>query len=52
MARSKYKLLSFILLLVLSQCAVAQNNINSVRIWPSPESTRVVFDLTEKPDFS
>lgn len=52
MARSKYKLLSFILLLVLSQCAVAQNNINSVRIWPSPDSTRVVFDLTEKPDFS
>ncbi|WP_414858288.1 N-acetylmuramoyl-L-alanine amidase [Pseudoalteromonas sp. H105] len=30
----------------------AQNAINSVRVWPSPDSTRVVFDLNDKPDFS
>lgn len=31
---------------------VAKNHINSVRVWPAPENTRVVFDLTEKADFS
>jgi len=30
----------------------AQNKITSVRVWPSPESTRVVFDLKDKPDYS
>lgn len=29
----------------------AANKIQSVRLWPSPDNTRVVFDLTEKPDF-
>ncbi|MCZ4252843.1 N-acetylmuramoyl-L-alanine amidase [Pseudoalteromonas shioyasakiensis] len=38
--------------LVVSQVALAQNTINSVRVWPSPDSTRVVFDLNDKPDFS
>lgn len=28
------------------------NSINSVRIWPSPNNTRVVFDLEQNPDFS
>ena len=32
--------------------AYAQNKITSVRVWPSPESTRVVFDLKDKPDYS
>ncbi|WP_262387547.1 N-acetylmuramoyl-L-alanine amidase [Pseudoalteromonas sp. BZK2] len=40
------------MLLVVSQIALAQNTINSVRVWPSPDSTRVVFDLNDKPDFS
>ncbi len=40
------------MLLVVSQAALAQNTINSVRVWPSPDSTRVVFDLNDKPDFS
>ncbi|MCK8129405.1 N-acetylmuramoyl-L-alanine amidase [Pseudoalteromonas sp. 2CM39R] len=40
------------MLLVVSQVALAQNTINSVRVWPSPDSTRVVFDLNDKPDFS
>lgn len=28
------------------------NSINSVRIWPSPSNTRVVFDLQQHPEFS
>ncbi len=32
--------------------AVAGNNINGIRIWPSPDSTRVVFDLKNKPEYS
>jgi N-acetylmuramoyl-L-alanine amidase len=31
--------------------ASAANNIKSVRVWPAPENTRVVFDLSQKPDF-
>nr|WP_245763791.1 N-acetylmuramoyl-L-alanine amidase [Pseudoalteromonas denitrificans] len=30
----------------------AQNKITSVRVWPSPDSTRVVFDLKTKPEYS
>ncbi|KTF14020.1 N-acetylmuramoyl-L-alanine amidase [Pseudoalteromonas sp. H105] len=40
------------LLSVMSFGIAAQNAINSVRVWPSPDSTRVVFDLNDKPDFS
>ncbi len=31
--------------------ASAINNIKNVRVWPAPESTRVVFDLSKKADF-
>jgi len=27
------------------------NSINGVRVWPAPESTRIVFDLKTKPDY-
>lgn len=30
----------------------AMNAIEGVRIWPAPDNTRVVFDLSEKPDYS
>ena len=30
----------------------AQNNIDGVRIWPSPDNTRVVFDMKAEPEFS
>lgn len=30
----------------------ADNSIESVRVWPSPDKTRVVFDLSETPDYS
>lgn len=34
-----------------SVAAWAANKIDSVRIWPSPDSTRVVFDMQQKPVF-
>ncbi|MGB0899256.1 MAG: N-acetylmuramoyl-L-alanine amidase [Psychrobium sp.] len=30
----------------------AANKLQDVRVWPSPDKFRVVFDLTEKPEFS
>lgn len=35
-------------------CAFAsgKNNIESVRVWPSPDSTRIVLDMQQKPEFS
>lgn len=44
-----------IFVVLLSMFAVnawAINVIESVRIWPAPENTRVVFDLSDKPDYS
>lgn len=32
--------------------ASAKNAVEGVRVWPSPDSTRVVLDMTGKPDFS
>jgi len=50
--------LRFLLLLVFSSAglwasaSVAQtNHIKGVRIWPSPDNTRIVLDLSEKPDY-
>ena len=43
----------FILLLsAFSHGSWAKNQINSVRVWPSPSNTRVVFDLKQEPDYS
>jgi len=36
----------------LASAANASNSIDSVRIWPAPENTRIVFDLSKKPDFT
>ncbi|MBB1367882.1 N-acetylmuramoyl-L-alanine amidase [Pseudoalteromonas sp. SR44-5] len=52
MSRVVIKWMGAFLLLAISANLYAQNTINSVRVWPSPDSTRVVFDLTDKPDFS
>jgi N-acetylmuramoyl-L-alanine amidase len=42
-----------LILLLLSTCAsYAQNRISGVRVWPSPDSTRIVFDLDQAPDFT
>ena len=40
-----------ILWLCLMISANASNNIKNVRVWPAPENTRVVFDLSQQPDF-
>lgn len=42
--------IAFIMLSSLST-ALAANSIKSIRVWPAPENTRVVFDLGAKPDF-
>ena len=34
------------------QAAWAKNKIDGVRIWPSPNNTRIVFDLADSPKFS
>jgi N-acetylmuramoyl-L-alanine amidase len=41
-----------ILLLFVSGYLHAANKVNGVRVWPSPESTRVVLDMKEKPEYS
>lgn len=51
MEQIKWLKLVCLSLLLLSWQVLAANQINSVRIWPSPGKTRVVLDLTEKPDF-
>jgi len=35
-----------------SSFAIAANKMEGVRIWPSPDSTRVVFDLAAEPKYS
>jgi N-acetylmuramoyl-L-alanine amidase len=41
----------FILLFLQSNVVWAANQLDSVRIWAAPESTRVVFDLTQSPNY-
>ncbi|MDK1288443.1 N-acetylmuramoyl-L-alanine amidase [Pseudoalteromonas umbrosa] len=54
---SKLLTSSFLVLVILFVCinsikVHANNNIESVRLWSAPSSTRVVFDLKDKPDYS
>jgi len=44
-------LLLAILLLVGSFIPAYGNSIDGVRVWPAPENTRIVFDLSKKPDY-
>ena len=39
-----------LLLALFSVAGVAANQVQGVRIWPSPDNTRVVFDLSGAPD--
>ncbi|MGS2719240.1 N-acetylmuramoyl-L-alanine amidase [Paraglaciecola aestuariivivens] len=41
-----------LMLMFLSFASLAQNSIEGLRIWPSPSSTRLVFDLSDTPKFS
>jgi len=38
-------------ILCISLRANADNSIDGIRIWPAPESTRIVFDLKQKADY-
>lgn len=47
----KYFILFIILFSVFTTSVYAANKIEGIRVWPAPESTRVVFDLSAKPQF-
>jgi len=47
----KYFILFIILSSVFTTSVYAANEIEGIRVWPAPESTRVVFDLSAKPQF-
>ena len=50
---NKKQISTFIILFFIFTFNVfAANNIKGVRIWPAPEKTRVVFDLSQKPTFN
>ena len=42
----------YLLMFLTTSMSMAQNKINGVRVWPSPDSTRIVFDLKKAPDYS
>ena len=51
MKNNYYKIKGCLLLLALCHSvAVYANQVNSVRVWPSPDNTRVVFDLAAAPE--
>lgn len=54
MTKNKHYFQGIILLLCTFFAVVAQaaNQLESVRIWAAPESTRIVFDLSEVPNYS
>ncbi|QOL26531.1 N-acetylmuramoyl-L-alanine amidase [Thalassotalea sp. LPB0316] len=49
---SKVMRFVFCSLVLMSFGANAVNTIDSVRVWPAPENTRVVFDLSEQPEYT
>ncbi|WP_028766002.1 N-acetylmuramoyl-L-alanine amidase [Shewanella fidelis] len=47
-----FKLFILLVSFVSSSFAYAANKLDSVRIWAAPQSTRIVFDLSQSPDYS
>ncbi|WP_345887102.1 N-acetylmuramoyl-L-alanine amidase [Shewanella algae] len=47
-----FKLTFFVICWVMAAPTWAANKLDGVRIWAAPESTRVVFDLSQAPDYS
>lgn len=47
-----WKLLIVISMLCLAQSVSARDTIDGIRIWPAPENTRVVLDISATPDYS
>ena len=52
MVKFKFLGLGLLLFLAFSASAFKVNQLQDVRVWPSPDKYRVVFDLTQQPDFS
>lgn len=50
--KKRYVTITFLLANIVSLSALAANKLDSVRIWAAPESTRVVFDLSQAPKYS
>ena len=48
---AQFVVISSMLWFGIVETASAVNNIKNVRVWPAPDSTRVVFDLSKKADF-
>ena len=42
----------YLLMFLMTSITMAQNKINGVRVWPSPDSTRIVFDLKKSPEYT
>ena len=49
--KSLFRVITIVMMFV-SVNLYAANKIDSVRVWPSPESARVVLDMKEKPEYS
>ncbi len=49
-ARQAIILLAFLVLATLP--ALAYNGIEGIRVWPAPENTRLVFDLSDTPEYT
>lgn len=49
---AKNLLIFIVFSLLVSANAGAANTVEGVRIWPSPDNTRVVFDLSDTPDYT
>jgi N-acetylmuramoyl-L-alanine amidase len=47
-----HSVLSCLFFLCFSSSAFALTNIDGVRVWPAPENSRVVFDLSKQPQYS
>ena len=47
------KILSVMCIWVVVQTVhAAQNQIDGLRVWPSPDNTRIVFDMSSAPEFT
>jgi N-acetylmuramoyl-L-alanine amidase len=51
-SKQLHTLLISFLLMALSTPVFAKNTIEGLRIWPSPNTTRLVFDLANTPEYS
>lgn len=49
MKNNNYIIKSCLLLLVLLSSVAAANQVQGVRVWPSPDNTRIVFDMAAAP---